>query len=798
MKGDFTRQTFDRRKHYSGVLLQQGRLHLDADWNEQQAITQYHEYTENIDVIGASGAPLEEAGFAICIHDDKLLIGGGRYYVDGFLCENEATIDYMKQPDFPNPTDPAVLLSNRSYSLGLVYLDSWQRHLTFLDDPTIREQALGANGPDTTTRVKTVWQVKVMKVTPDLSSLIIVLKNNVESDLNNLMKQNPTLNLNKMIKDIVKNIAAFLNGENTNELENVIEIFSQTINALIRCLRTIQSVKSKHVIHSIRDNIEKQILLLLGSFLAFESNLCKLDFPEWNNMVEEPERFLNARTQPSASTCDPCQLPPTAGYQRLENQLYRVEILQGGDPSQDKVTFVWSRDNGSVVTSIVPPVTAGATEVTVASLGPDTELGFAKSQLVEITDDTLELSSEPGQLVTIMDINPATLQVAFDKALDKNFTLQPKMRRWDGTGNVTSGDWIALEDGIQIRFAAGNYKTGDYWLIPARTASGQIEWPSDSDGAPLAQPPEGIKHHYSRLAIVWNDNDRQSPDEDPCSPHESNRVQSRVPEPTLAKSNKSKISPMGLSFKLFSKIEPSIVEEELSQGLLGMLSSSKEHRSGNLQVRDCRTIFSSLTAQPPAIHVIRTSWVNDCVHSKEDFYENGLLIFLDEKPDRNSLLNGITVIVTLQEGTITHTLPGQIDVMGNVIRWRINQQLVKKNNDFINGLEKDSDFPQLVRVILKGQVIWRNNDQNHNNESLNCQPRRKSYLDGQMFGLPGAQSNLPIDTKILRMLGFPPEPSGQSFRKLIDLQFPSGAGVRASDFESWFYIDRCTSAVTDT
>ncbi|RAP78312.1 DUF6519 domain-containing protein [Paenibacillus montanisoli] len=779
MKGDFSRQTFDRRKHYSGILMQQGRVQLDADWNEQQAIAQYHEVTENIDVIGAGGAPLEEAGFAISAHDDKLLIGGGRYYVDGLLCENEATIDYMQQPDLPNPPDPATLLINQGNQLGLVYLDSWQRHITVLDDPSIREQALGADGPDTTTRLKTVWQVKVMQVTPDLSSLIAALKS-VESDLNNLVKQNATFSKsNKTIIGIAGDIVDFLKGKNTDQLDKVIDIFSQTINTLIRFLRSMKPVQSKQVIQSLRDDTEKQILLLVGSFLAFEANLCKQDFPEWRDLITEPERVLNARTQPSGSSSDPCQLPPTAGFQRLENQLYRVEILQGGDPAQDNVTFVWSRDNGSVVTSIVDPIPAGATEVTVASLGPDTELGFAKTQLVEITDDTLELSGKPGQLVSITDINPATLQITLDKALAVDYTLHPKMRRWDGTGYVTLDDWIVLEDGIQIQFAAGNYRTGDYWLIPARTASGQIEWPSDSDGTPLAQPPMGIKHHYSRLALVWHNNDRQPPNEDTGSPDGLKRELSRVPESLPAK---LPTSPMGLSSKLFSQIDTSIVEKELT-GLYGMLCSAKELQTRIFHVQDCRSMFPSLTARLPALHVIRTSWSNDYAMRREDFYNYGLFIFLDGKPDRNSLLNGITVIVTVQNDSMTLTLPGQIDVIDNVIHWRFHFEQEKKDNDFFRAFDVDP-----VRVTLKGHAICRTDERSLNMEHLNCQPGRRSYLDGQTLGLPGARSNLPIDAKILRMLGFPPPPSGPSFRMPIDLHFPSGAGVRASDFESWFYI----------
>ena len=38
MKGDFTRFTHDSTKHYTGVLKQQGRVDLDADWNEHVEI----------------------------------------------------------------------------------------------------------------------------------------------------------------------------------------------------------------------------------------------------------------------------------------------------------------------------------------------------------------------------------------------------------------------------------------------------------------------------------------------------------------------------------------------------------------------------------------------------------------------------------------------------------------------------------------------------------------------------------------------------------------------------------------
>ena len=56
MKGDFTRFPFDPSKHYSGVRKQQGRVDLDADWNEAADIEDYLDALQSRDVIGDSAA----------------------------------------------------------------------------------------------------------------------------------------------------------------------------------------------------------------------------------------------------------------------------------------------------------------------------------------------------------------------------------------------------------------------------------------------------------------------------------------------------------------------------------------------------------------------------------------------------------------------------------------------------------------------------------------------------------------------------------------------------------------------
>jgi hypothetical protein len=73
-----------------------------------------------------------------------------------------------------------------------------------------------------------------------------------------------------------------------------------------------------------------------------------------------------------------------------------------------------------------------------------------------------------------------------------------------------------LEDGVWIQFpqpaadqAANQYRTGDYWLIPARTSTGNVEWPQtqDSQGNSIAAAvqPHGVAHKYAPLAIVTVD-----------------------------------------------------------------------------------------------------------------------------------------------------------------------------------------------------------------------------------------------------------------------------------------------------
>src|SRR5262249_55447429 len=115
-----------------------------------------------------------------------------------------------------------------------------------------------------------------------------------------------------------------------------------------------------------------------------------------------------------------------------------------------------------------------------------------------------------------LDQAPATANIGDDPS------LHPYLRRWDQDNVLVTkagltidskdqaidilvtadGTWIDLEDGVQVQFTAGTYRAGDYWLIPARVITGDVEWPTDANDQPFPLPPEGVRYHVAPLAIV--------------------------------------------------------------------------------------------------------------------------------------------------------------------------------------------------------------------------------------------------------------------------------------------------------
>jgi hypothetical protein len=475
MSFDTSRFTFDSWHDFYGVVMQQGRVLVDSDWNELLDELTRRLQAGTLDILGRAVYPATTPyAFMISAYEQSgvqhIAIGAGRMYVDGLLAENrgpqqsaqfdeslaelsntypgapEVDLDYTQQPYLPGVTLPQ---GSAEY---LVYLDVWRRAVTYLECPDLVDKAVNV---DTTGRLQTIWQVKILDVS---------------------------------------NVAGG-----------------------VTCSTPDSGI------------------------------------PAWEALTQPSAGQLTNGLVPFAAS-GPCCLTPNTGYTGMENQNYRVEIHQEGTPVSSTTgsvsypippgtaTFKWSRDNASVataVTAITPFATGGTTtsQLTVQSMGRDQVLGFSPGNWIEITDDYQELNGQHGELHQIIGINAAAKTITLDSPVSStSFPLtnnnQPdparhtRIRRWDQAGEVyeidgatvwmdlgstgSTGDipvpppgtTLILENGITVTFGlntsffpGGTFHVFDYWTFAARSADGSI--------APLTlAPPQGIHHHYARLAVV--------------------------------------------------------------------------------------------------------------------------------------------------------------------------------------------------------------------------------------------------------------------------------------------------------
>ena len=452
MSADFSRVRSNPLLNYAGVELKQGAVLLDADANELVAILDRRLRALASDVLGRAtvGANTPD-GFRITLGAtptgaQSLLIGPGRLYVDGLLAENHGRVAaaervfdpllaepcfsqpvaYESQPYLPNP--PQLPSSGRH----IVYLDAWNRELTHLEQPDLVESAVGV---ETSSRLQTVWQVRV-------------LADNVAAD--------------------------------------------------VTC-------------GTPDDNIRP-----------------------WAELIASSAGRLTTGIYDVAAVTDPCELPPTGGYRGLENQLYRVEIHDGGLPG--KATFKFSRENGSVGMRIVSFVSAS--ELELDSLGRDDVLGLKDGDWVEVVDDAREFAQVSGEMRRIeivadkvrhislhAPLPPDMIPASFpDNAFGAARNLRVRLWNQRGvilkttgggataeymdlddaplTGVITvpaGGETLLLENGVTVNFSSvgpRGFRAGDYWVFAARTADASVEELEQA-------PPRGIHHHYARLAM-WD------------------------------------------------------------------------------------------------------------------------------------------------------------------------------------------------------------------------------------------------------------------------------------------------------
>ena len=567
MKGDFSRWPFNPNNHFTRVLMQQGRVQLDADWNEQIAILLHTMRQMVSDMMGPHGTWDNNAFEARKVESDYQVNLTGRYYAGGML------VDTTNEGEKWTKVDGVGTSGNT-----LIYLDAWERHLTYVEadetnQPGLREVAL--KGADTTTRAKIAWRVRTgavpskvdvigMKTSQDnlktwpgdlkaKEDELITEANStaIESGFSGLADLET--DLEEQIESLVRNLNMFVKSTSDSIPDQLTELsgnskvehlFTQ-LNALLSDLKPVldnSANKPDPPIsvpdtsgHTASEDTKIQKLITRMNLIVDIQKL-KIDIERATETLNseiidiEKNTFDNTRGQLKATTqednnsnteTDSCTIPPDAAYTGPENQLYRVEIHNGGDATE--ATFKWSRENGTVIFPINPDnITRSDGEVTVEVMdfGRDTEARLALDGWVELTYDELAEQLEPGYMLQVTNVDTVTGMVTLkgnSEPVLPDTIEHPILRRWESNEQPTireiiEGDWFKLEKQIQVQFETGShqYRTGDYWLIPARTATRDIEWPQEFDDTdkkwkPKFEPPHGIQHYYAPLAIISSD-----------------------------------------------------------------------------------------------------------------------------------------------------------------------------------------------------------------------------------------------------------------------------------------------------
>lgn len=463
MSFDKSRFTFNPKKDYAGVVMQQGRVQLDADWNEWLAELTRRTQAGTLDILGrAAYPPTTPYAFQITASSsggtNKLTIGPGRMYVDGLLAENHGdastvqwdpalaemsntpqpppaaetgAIDYTEQPYMP----PGTTLPSGDGPF-LAYLDVWIRPVDYLNDPDLIDKAVGV---DSTGRLQTVWQVRLFDLADDPDATC-------DSPIDNWPPA-PS--------------AGLLSTDTT-----------PTAPSGPCCLTSG------------------------AAYTGLENQFYRVE-------IHQPGAAEGSAVPPTTA--------PTGATFKWSRD--NGSVISGVTAINNVTNSEGNPASQLAVTSLGRDQVLGfAPGNWIEILDDSSEYAQTAGELHQI--DTIDVAAKTITLAT-------TLGASFTTG-DTDPDRHTRIRRWDMAGKVydedgttvwwdidaqgrgdipvpPTGTTLILENGITVAFdvsaTGGLFVAGDFWTFAARTADGSVE-------KLVEATPRGIHHHYTRLSIV--------------------------------------------------------------------------------------------------------------------------------------------------------------------------------------------------------------------------------------------------------------------------------------------------------
>ena len=455
MSFDNSRITFNPMNDYSGVVMEQGRVQSDADWNELLSELSRRIQAGTLDTLGQAVYPATTPfGFQITpstASGGTVTIGRGRMYVDGILVENHglmvngvlqnaswdpALAELSGSPQPPPASDAAPLpYESQPYGMAapfptsageyVVYLDVWKQPTTFIEDPSLVDPAIGV---DTSGRLKTMWRVNTMPTAAGATC-------------QSAAPQWPV---------------------SAGQLSNMPA--SSTPSGPC-CLTT-------------------------GSgYTGVENQLYRVEIHNPGNASGAGATFKWSRENASVQTTITAINPGTNSTGGSASVLTVASL--GRDQVLGFSAGNWVEITNQTNDDLCQP----------GKLYKIDSVTAANNTITLTTETTITLGSNAYTRLIRWD-QAGTIQTSANKSyydLDSVYAPETQDQGFYGIPVPTDGTELILENGIAVSFslvpATGSYLPMDYWTFSARVATGTFDTLTSA-------PPQGQHHHYAQLAIA--------------------------------------------------------------------------------------------------------------------------------------------------------------------------------------------------------------------------------------------------------------------------------------------------------
>jgi hypothetical protein len=464
MYGDFSRDSYDRCRYYTRVLMQQGRPLTDADWNEQASILTRKHIELLCVLLGQSSHATFDGGFRpqITTLSPHFRLDVGSYIVDGLTCYLPVYGDaaFTREADrINNVINEALKKLKTGERLALV-LEAWEQAVNPAMHPRILEPALLNN--DTAWRGTITWRLLAKATTVPVRSPSspcdrrIYVRRRSRRDKPNSPCEVPT-----------DEAPSFHERLYRIEIHRSGEAFDQSKPEFPNRPLTFKwSRNNGGLVYAVTEDLGPNLVLASDRFFS-------KPLPDENDFLEIRDRHgrsvdrkrclqqVRCATANQITIRDPFDVPKDP---RDPNVIFDVADLE---MVKDEVSLrhvqCWNQCGDQLSDSMTSSYKAATVKVKV---NPITKVNGTQER--------------PGfEAQTILDADGSAIVVV----------------------DVEEPVWLKLEDDIEIRFdREANYQEGDYWLVRTSglTESGFVGLAPE----PTARSQPGVKTEASIPSYV--------------------------------------------------------------------------------------------------------------------------------------------------------------------------------------------------------------------------------------------------------------------------------------------------------